>query len=1383
MGILISGVKHYGRFRISSMSQIGSGIQFLTPTGNIFTQTDSDQATYKLVTNALPEATVSFIVTAGGLPAGMTLDILTGEISGKSAPVIDKSTYFFTVTATTANGLSTARQFNVTILPSPTSWGIGDGGNGHGGNGPTDGLGNAIVFPESGYPITEFVPVDLYINGNTVKPHITYKIIEGTLPTGLNFDQSSGLISGMIGAIDAPSTYNLVVSAISFGAPKQINLKLVTAKNKAPVFEEDGDFGSVLGGAYASFPILALDPEKEEVSYSVAPGSSLPVGMRLNGRFVEGNLPVTTVADVEHTFSIRASDGHGYTDLPCSATALVNVAPTFTTPNKGSFATGESVSIPVAAIDPLKLSAISINLVSGSLPQGLSYADGMISGTVAEAGSFTVVFEASNGELTTQTQVLIECEQNEAPVWQTQSGLLSTTLAYYNVQTRVVAADPNGRKITYSIVGGALPPRIFLNETTGAISGTTQQVAAEEQTFDFTLRASDGVLHTDREFSLSIKRNHDPIWDTAVSLGVARGGTFFTTPPMVAHDIDGQVVRLAVAEGGYPLGWSFDPVTRTASGTMPRATRDSILRLSMIAMDGSPGQGLGQTRRAFEVINLFNTMPEWSTPALLPRAIGAEAYSVSLVARHPGNKGFTFEIVEGVLPNGLTMSADARITGTAAEMSGDHTFAFTVRVTNEIGSADREFTIRFEENLPPIWVTPEGSLGSVLANNNITYDLLAEDPNGLPLTYEVKGDLPTGMILSGNRLSASMPVVEEDTTNEITVSVSDGRFEVERTFSLTTLANNDPIWVTGSALGSVLEGADVAISLSATDPERINLVYELTGVLPDGIELNGNVLRGVAPEVEETTEYSFGVSVSDGLKTISRTFFMTVENDVAPVWITDSDLGSFKSGAPLSIPLSANDPNNSSLEYELVSGTLPTGAFLVGSVISTEGYDFAASDEDQAFSFTIRVSDGRFSTDRTFSLTMLANLAPVWVSEGLLFEGSEDEAFSVTLDFYDPEGDQVTLVSDYIPSGYTVSGKVLSGKLGKVETDSTTPLTLVITDGSTEVSRTFTLKTNYASAPVFVTSPFLGTIREGRAINAAIVSKSGGYPVSYTASDLPGTMRISSDGVISGTVPLISAGTETISFKVTATNEFGSTEQDYYVVVANNTEPVWSTASGLILTKKEGEAFSTRVLASDKDDNKLEYTLESGDLPEGVTFNNGLISGQLTSVERDETFSFVVGVFDGSVRVDREFSIKVQNIVSFSDAEVITPTPASSATLITEGQTAGEWDSFTGAYNGLVTTSAAPTTAVLNHSVDVSPLSMTTATVTSNEVLTATMTAMVETPNHAFYTDMNISSVETEIVPSASLVYPDQAENQLFTDAKLSVVKTNVADQSATQTI
>ena len=123
-------------------------------------------------------------------------------------------------------------------------------------------------------------------------------------------------------------------------------------------------------------------------------------------------------------------------------------------------------------------------------------------------------------------------DAGSAPTWTTSAGSIGSGIQKNSTLSgiAVTATDPDGQTITYSEVTSVLTSNadtpattmnLTLNSSTGAITGTAPNVSSDT-TYNFTIRASDGINTTDRNFSLGIQAASEPLYWFR---GSAHGGT------------------------------------------------------------------------------------------------------------------------------------------------------------------------------------------------------------------------------------------------------------------------------------------------------------------------------------------------------------------------------------------------------------------------------------------------------------------------------------------------------------------------------------------------------------------------------------------------------------------------------------------------------------------------------------------------------------------------------------------------------------------------------------------------------------------------------------------------------------------------------------------
>jgi hypothetical protein len=200
-------------------------------------------------------------------------------------------------------------------------------------------------------------------------------------------------------------------------------------------------------------------------------------------------------------------------------------------------------------------------------------------------------------------------------------------------------------------------------------------------------------------------------------------------------------------------------------------------------------------------------------------------------------------------------------------------------------------------------------------------------------------------------------------------------------------ANRRPIFSTGSDLGTFRHDNNVVIKIDVEDfdPLQEDLEYSIqSGSLPTGlqIDINSGEIYGTLPKQSAVeVNYTFTVranrTVATGVSVFTdQTFTMKVigEIDIGIAFTTPTVIGTLTADIPsiLSIEAVAEETNRV-LSYSVTAGSLPTGITLSeqGNLIGTiDPSDFA--DSTSSYTFTVTVSDQYQSaaTSKEFTLNI-----------------------------------------------------------------------------------------------------------------------------------------------------------------------------------------------------------------------------------------------------------------------------------------------------------------------------------------------------------------------------------------------------------------------------
>ncbi|MEV8339298.1 Ig domain-containing protein [Leucobacter sp. NPDC077196] len=459
----------------------------------------------------------SFTVTAGELPAGVTLDPATGAFTGTPT---EAGAYAFTVAASNGIGTATTREFTGTVEQAP-NWNVTVGWS------PQVGEALDVTFSADGTPAP------------------TYSISSGELPDGLTLDGATGRVTG---TPTTPGAYSFIILASNTQGTQALSVSgTVTAAPGAIT----GDPGHWIVGTDAAGTLQASGTPAPV--YLVTSGK-LPQGVSLNP--ITGEFSGSPIASGEYSFTVTASNGVGTTTTR-EFSGVVDQAPVWNEHTGLALQTGVAVSTTFTATGT---PTPTYSILSGALPEGLSLNEstGEITGTPTTAGSYSVTLGASNG-IGDPVALELTGIVTAAPVW------VDTTLGSLRVGTEFfdgVFAEGTPAA-TYAVTAGSLPSGLALNELTGAITGTPTASGA----FAFTISASNGVGEAiSYEFTGTVVKSPAQAPGSAVKLPQLQQGKYFEIDLSAGIDSD-PAATYRVTSGLLPEGVSLDPVTGILSGT------------------------------------------------------------------------------------------------------------------------------------------------------------------------------------------------------------------------------------------------------------------------------------------------------------------------------------------------------------------------------------------------------------------------------------------------------------------------------------------------------------------------------------------------------------------------------------------------------------------------------------------------------------------------------------------------------------------------------------------------------------------------------------------------------------------------------------------------
>jgi hypothetical protein len=370
----------------------------------------------------------------------------------------------------------------------------------------------------------------------------------------------------------------------------------------------------------------------------------------------------------------------------------------------------------------------SFAVTAGSLPPGLSLvAGGAITGTPTQAGAFNFTVTTTGFGSCTGSQaysLVILCPA----ITLSPASLPNATANTAYSQT--ISATPSGTTYSFAVSSGALPTGLTLNSN-GSFSGAPTQSG----TFSFRITATGfGACTGYRDYTLVVGCSTITLSPSSLpggNIGMAYNQNVSATPA--------GTYNYSVTNGVLPSGLTLNAGTGAISGT-PTASGSFAFMITASASNCS-----GSTSYT---VSIGCQTVSFSTTSL-PTGTAGSSYSQPLAVTPSGT--YTFSLVTGNLPNGLSLNATSGVISGVATVTG--AYSFTVKAQTATGcSGTQAYSLAI--TCPGVALTPatlpSGTAGTAYSQT------IAASPAGSAYSFAVtSGTLPTGLTLNATTGSLS----------------------------------------------------------------------------------------------------------------------------------------------------------------------------------------------------------------------------------------------------------------------------------------------------------------------------------------------------------------------------------------------------------------------------------------------------------------------------------------------------------------------------------------------------------------------------------------------------------------------------------------------------
>lgn len=936
-----------------------------------------------------------------------------------------------------------------------------------------------------------------------------------------------------------------------------------------------------------------------------------------------GKISGTPAVSGTHAFTIQVEDA-AHTITQQQFTMVTTCPPiSIATTSPIPLATqGQAYSLQLASVGGV--APVSWSKIQGTLPAGLTLSSaGVLSGTPTQTGSFTFVAQVTDScapaQQSAQTSLQLSVQANSGPLAITTTSLLGGV--EQQAYSQQLQASGGTTPYVWALASGSLPGGLSLSSA-GVISGTPTAVG----TFNFTVRVTD-VLSITTTKALSITVN-------CTALGLT------STSPLPAGTAS-QAYSFQFTASGGRTPYSF----ALASGTLPTGVSLS----GSGALTGTPSVA-GTSSFAVRVTDSCVATAQTAqtsysltiNPAPVPLAIsttsapaGTEgtAYSLQLGATG-GTTPYTWSLLSGSLPNGLSLSAAGLISGTPTAIG---TFIFTAKVTDNVSATDsRQFTIVV--TCPTLLITVPNQITS--GSQGLPYSFQMTSTGGIaPVTWDFSsGSAPAGMSLSSAGLLSGTP--SGSGTFNLNLRATDSCVATPqvtlKTVSLQITSAPQPTITTTSPLPAATEGSNYSVSLAATGGTPGYTWSLSAGTLPSGLTLStAGVISG---NPTSTGVSSFTVRVTDSLSQ-TATKILSITVSCTPLAITTtSPLPGANQNQAYSFQFTSSG-GRGSVSW---SGTgIPAGLSLSTSGALT-GIPTGTGTSSLNITATDQCSPAPQAAGGSFSLTITAAPAPVTiVTASPLPAGTQGSAYSTQLAATGGvPGYTWALTVGSLPPGLSINGAGLIS--GTPTTIGTYNFTVQVTDTAAH-STTKAFSLTIACTSISITSALtLPTGTQNQAYSDQLTA-SGGIGArtwSLVGGAFPTGVSISGAGLISGT-PSVS-GSFSPQIRVTDSCSTPQTDTKTFSLTINPaTVPLQITTATPLNSGTVNTAFSQTLSATGGTPPYGSWTVTVGSLPTGLSLGGatGVISGTPTVAG---TSSFTVRVADSvAATATKAFSLTI----------------------------------------------------------------------------------------------------------------------------------------------
>lgn len=560
----------------------------------------------------------------------------------------------------------------------------------------------------------------------------------------------------------------------------------------------------------------------------------------------------------------------------------------------------------------------------------------------------------------------------------------------------------------------------------------------------FAVKVDDGLSSAIRSFTVTVKANTPPTYTgTVTALKLARNFGSNLKPLLTVSDTDaGQTETWSQNTAPQHGSLTFANAKANSGGTS-LGPAGSVIYQPTQNYTGSDSfaikvsDGVATTTRTYTVTVGTNTAPVFvgtvtALKLVKDTASGLKSYLPVSDTDHgqtetwsqqtaPANGKLTFtNATAGSGSASIAPGGSVAYTPNAGFTGND---GFTVKVGDGIATATRQFTVSVQANIAPAFL---GSASLTVAQGSAGVDLkpnlhVNDTNHSQTETWSQQTAPGHGTLNIANATAASgaaditpggtityTPAAGYVGQDSFAIKVSDGVATTIRTFTVTVAANKPPAFTGGTTSLSLAKNWTSNLKpnllVSDTDTFQTETWSQATAPAHGTLSFTGATAKSgsasiasgggitYVPAANYVGPDSFAVRVGDGVASATRTFTVSVGDNVPPSFVgTTTNLYIAQNGpaANLRLVIPVSDTNHGQTETWSQQTAPAHGALGFASASSDSGATWLSPSNvsytptpgySGPDSFTLKVGDGVATATRTYNVTVGPNTVPSFLA-------------------------------------------------------------------------------------------------------------------------------------------------------------------------------------------------------------------------------------------------------------------------------------------------------------------------------------------------------------------------------------------------------------------